>query len=92
MMKDKDVESAVNRLFPLFDDVIVTLADPDRGTEPAVLEGHARRLGIPCSTRRNPRDAVRLAVRRRNRALVCGSLYVAGAAIPILDREQTKSR
>jgi dihydrofolate synthase / folylpolyglutamate synthase len=86
MMKDKDVEAAAAQLFPGFGHVIVTLADPERGCDPAWLGELARRHGVPVSTRRRPGDAVREALRRGEDTLVCGSLYVAGRAIPILDR------
>lgn len=90
MMKDKDVEAAAGLLFPHFDHVVVTLADPERGCDPSVLSSLAKRLGVPCSVRRRPAAAVRAAIRRGGDALVCGSLYLAGAAIPILDREMRR--
>lgn len=86
MMKDKDVDAAAAHLFPLFDHVIVTLADPERGCDPRRLGDLARRHGVPFTVRKRPSDAVRAALKRGEDALVCGSLYVAGDAIPILDR------
>jgi dihydrofolate synthase/folylpolyglutamate synthase len=86
MMKDKDFEAAAGYLFPLFDHVVLTLADPERGCDPRVLSALATRHGVAKTIRRRPEDAVRVALRRGGSALVCGSLYVAGAAIPVLDR------
>ena len=90
MMKDKDVEAATTHLFPLFDHVIVTLADPERGCDPLWLARLAVHHGVPVTVRKRPADAVRTALARGGSALVCGSLYLAGAAIPILDRRFTK--
>lgn len=90
MMKDKDVEAATTHLFPLFDHVIVTLADPERGCEPSLLARFAAHHGVPVTVRKRPADAVKAALERGGSALVCGSLYLAGAAIPILDRRFAK--
>jgi folylpolyglutamate synthase/dihydropteroate synthase len=91
MMIDKDVKAAAARLFPLFEHVIVTHADPVRGCDPTVLAGLARRHAVACTIRRRPVAAVREALERGEDTLVCGSLYVAGAAIPLLDRRRTAS-
>ncbi|MGK2857502.1 MAG: bifunctional folylpolyglutamate synthase/dihydrofolate synthase [Thermoanaerobaculia bacterium] len=87
IMRDKDWATVAKLVFPLFDRIILTKPDPERGCDPGAL---ARLSGLDrrrVTIRARPADAVRLAVEECWPAtLVCGSLYLAGAAIGVLDR------
>jgi dihydrofolate synthase/folylpolyglutamate synthase len=85
IMKDKDIELVVRLLFPLFDRIITTEPYPPRSMEAA----HLARLAAGAVPVADPKEALRLALRSDARSiLVAGSLYLAGAAIELLDREQ----
>lgn len=92
IMRDKDWETVARLVFPLFDRIILTKPDRERGCDPrelARLAGLERRL---VTTRVRPAAAVELALEECWPAtLVCGSLYLAGAAIEVLDRQQQGS-
>ncbi len=87
IMRDKDWRAVARLVFPLFDRIILTKPDPDRGCEPrelVALTGLDRRR---VTVRARPSAAVALALEECWPAtLVCGSLYLAGAAIGLLDR------
>jgi folylpolyglutamate synthase/dihydropteroate synthase len=73
-------------VFPLFDRIILTKPDPERGCDPADLAKLAKLDRRRVTIRTRPRDAVALAMEECWPAtLVCGSLYLAGAAIEVLD-------
>ncbi|MCM2315116.1 MAG: bifunctional folylpolyglutamate synthase/dihydrofolate synthase [Thermoanaerobaculia bacterium] len=86
IMRDKDWETVASLVFPLFDRIILTKPDRDRGCDPRAL---ARLAGLDrrrVTIRARPAAAVELAVEECWPAtLVCGSLYLAGAAIEVLD-------
>jgi dihydrofolate synthase/folylpolyglutamate synthase len=85
MMSDKDVQPAVDRLFPLFDRVIATEPYPPRSLK---AEAFAGAIPIP-----NPDDAFRAALAWSERAIVItGSLYLAGAAIAFFDAQRERQR
>ncbi|HYI11071.1 MAG TPA: folylpolyglutamate synthase/dihydrofolate synthase family protein [Thermoanaerobaculia bacterium] len=79
MMRDKDVQPVVDRLFPLFDRVIATEPYPPRSMKADEFGG-----AIPIA---DPDDAFRTAMDAPERAIVVtGSLYLAGAAIAFFDK------
>lgn len=79
IMRDKNVDAVVARLFPLFDRVIATNPYPPRAVDPQELAG-----AIPIA---EPDDAFRAALDAPERAVVVtGSLYLAGAAIAFFDK------
>jgi dihydrofolate synthase / folylpolyglutamate synthase len=82
VMKDKDVDAVVARLFPLFDRIITTEPLPPRS---ATAESLARGTGaIPVP---EPELAFRRALEGGERAIVvAGSLYLAGAALAFFDK------
>lgn len=86
IMRDKDWETVSRLVFPLFDRIILTRPDPERGCDPREL---ARLAGLDrrrVTIRTRPAAAVALALKECWPAtLVCGSLYLAGAAIEVLD-------
>lgn len=87
IMRDKEVAAIASALVPLFDSVIVTEPDPLRGAAVSELEAIVASHGLRALAVRDPRAAVRRALRaRETTVVVCGSLYLAGAAIGVLDR------
>ena len=73
-------------VFPLFDRIILTKPDRDRGCDPRELARLAVLDRRRVTVRTRPAAAVALAVEECWPAtLVCGSLYLAGAAIEVLD-------
>ncbi|MBI2214389.1 MAG: bifunctional folylpolyglutamate synthase/dihydrofolate synthase [Acidobacteria bacterium] len=86
IMKDKDWEAVAKLVFPLFDRIILTKPDRARGCEPRELAGLVTLDRRYVTVRSKPADAVALALEECWPAtLVCGSLYLAGAAIEVLD-------
>ena len=80
IMSDKDVDAVKALLFPLFDRVITTEPYPPRSVPASELGG----IAIP-----DPREAVEAALRGPERSVVvAGSLYLAGAALAVLDRHR----
>lgn len=80
IMSDKDVDAVRDALFPLFERIITTEPYPPRSVSAAELGG----IAIP-----DPEQAVRTALDAPERAVViAGSLYLAGAALALLDRER----
>jgi dihydrofolate synthase / folylpolyglutamate synthase len=79
MMRDKNVQPVVERLFPLFDRIIATDPYPPRAVKPDEFAG-----AIPVAA---PEDAFRAAMEAPEpRIVVTGSLYLAGAAIAFFDK------
>jgi folylpolyglutamate synthase/dihydropteroate synthase len=86
-MRDKDWETVAKLVFPLFDRLILTKPDKARGCEPRDLAKLTTLSKGRVTVRSRPADAVALAIEESWPAtLVCGSLYLAGAAIEVLDR------
>lgn len=92
VLREKDYEEMAGILFPLFDAVIVTEPDSDRAVPARSakerLAGRFPRL----RTIRKPRAAIRAAIATSRAVLVCGSLYLAGAAIAYLDARAARDR
>ncbi|MFA6954778.1 MAG: folylpolyglutamate synthase/dihydrofolate synthase family protein [Thermoanaerobaculia bacterium] len=87
IMRDKDWETVARLVFPLFDRIILTKPDKARGCDPRELANLATIDRRRVTVRVRPEDAVALAVEECWPAtLVCGSLYLAGTAIEVLDR------
>jgi dihydrofolate synthase/folylpolyglutamate synthase len=87
IMRDKDWRTVARFVFPLFDRIFLTRPDPERGCDPRDLARLAALDRRRVTVRSRPTAAVALALRERWPAtLVCGSLYLAGAAIELLDR------
>jgi len=87
IMRDKDWESVARLLFPYFDRIILTKPDKLRGCDPRELARFATIDRRRVTVRVRPEDAVALAMEESWPAtLVCGSLYLAGTAIGVLDR------
>jgi dihydrofolate synthase/folylpolyglutamate synthase len=79
MMRDKNVQPVVDRLFPLFDRVIATDPYTPRAVKPEEFAG-----AIPIA---DPDDAFRAATEAPEpHIVVTGSLYLAGAAIAFFDK------
>ncbi|MDX1582933.1 MAG: hypothetical protein R3338_04960, partial [Thermoanaerobaculia bacterium] len=82
-------ESMLDPLVDLFDALILTTPDSDRGRRPETLVETVERLGT-----RSPRvvegdvEAIESALRMTDipSIVVCGSLYLAGTALRVLDR------
>jgi dihydrofolate synthase/folylpolyglutamate synthase len=89
IMGDKDVKAVTTTLFPLFDAIITTEPFPPRSMSSAILAAIARDRAIPVEAVPDPATAVRAALASRYETVfVGGSLYLAGAAIEVLDAER----
>jgi dihydrofolate synthase/folylpolyglutamate synthase len=87
IMRDKEWDPVARLLFPLFDRIILTKPDKARGCDPRHLAKLATLDRRRVTIRVRPEDAVALAIDECWPAtLVCGSLYLAGTAIALLDR------
>ena len=86
-LRDKNVAEMIDLLVPQFDSVITTRPDSERAMPPEELATLIR-LGhdVPVRAIAAPGRAVSAAARQAPEVLVCGSLYLAGAAIAALDR------
>lgn len=85
MMKDKDVEETAKLLFPLFDRIVATQVDSERGLTPEAIVSVAQSLGIEAKPASTLEAAITDLAGSGDRTLVAGSLYLAGAAIALLD-------
>jgi dihydrofolate synthase/folylpolyglutamate synthase len=86
IMSDKDVASVTRELFPLFDEIVCCDPYTPRAANVddlvALADGNAVAV-------RDPRRALESAMASRYRTiLVCGSLYLAGAAIEYFDAKR----
>jgi len=89
IMRDKEPERVASILFPLFDQHVLTQPDPERGLDPEELRALAASQNTKATVIRDPEKAVRFALRNaRGTIVVCGSLYLAGAATRVLDRNR----
>ncbi len=90
IMSDKDVEPTAAVLFPMFQRIVVTRPDPDRAVSLVALSEVARRIGLDVEGIEAPEDAIAHALSLEPTAVViCGSLYLAGAAVAFFDRRAT---
>jgi dihydrofolate synthase/folylpolyglutamate synthase len=81
IMRDKDVQEVIRIVFPLFDQIIATDPYPPRSVPPHELPGVAAEP--------NPAKAIERALASGHRSIViAGSLYLAGAAIELLDAKR----
>lgn len=86
VMADKDVDAIVRELIPLATRVIVTRADVSRGMKTSALVSVIQRHGAIAEECEEPVEAMERALKSgEGIVLVCGSLYLAGAAIEYLD-------
>lgn len=86
IMADKDIHQVAALLFPLFDAIVTTEPYPPRSAVAASLAEMATRFGIPAAAIPDPKEAIREALRSDEPLIfVGGSLYLAGAAIELLD-------
>jgi len=82
IMSDKDVSEVEGILYPLFDRIITTEPYPPRSASAAQLATVPRAIPEP-----DVDEAFRRAVAAPERTIViCGSLYLAGAAIAFFDK------
>ncbi|MHB0968816.1 MAG: bifunctional folylpolyglutamate synthase/dihydrofolate synthase [Thermoanaerobaculia bacterium] len=87
IMGDKDVHDVVAMLLPRFDRVILTEPESTRAMPARHLEELARAVGVTPRIVRDPRRAILAALEGAERRMViCGSLYLAGTAVRVLDR------
>lgn len=93
IMGDKDVAGVSALLFPMFDEVIATDPYPPRSESPETLVRIARELGLPATAVPDTAVAIRRAIESDKRTvLVAGSLYLAGAAIAVLDKAEQQQK
>jgi dihydrofolate synthase / folylpolyglutamate synthase len=89
---DKDVRSMLGALYGCADRMILTTPDSDRAIDPAtlmeMLDG-----AVPAEVIRNDGEAIEASLRREQvgSVIICGSLYLAGTAVRILDQIEIPS-
>ncbi len=92
IMSDKDVQRTAEILFPLFQHIVLTRPDPGRAVSLDALAAIAASMGIAAEGFEKPADAMAHALSLEpNAVVICGSLYLAGAAVALFDRMATKS-
>jgi dihydrofolate synthase / folylpolyglutamate synthase len=86
---DKDVRSMLEALRGGADQIILTAPDSERAIDPAVLR---EMLGgaVPADVILNDQQAIETSLRREGigSVVICGSLYLAGTAVRILDQRE----
>ena len=93
IMGDKDVQRVASLLFPLFESIIATEPYAPRSESATRLAQMAREMGIDSAAEPDPRRALGRALVSPQRSIfVGGSLYLAGAAIDFLDKQNGESR
>ena len=88
IMSDKDVAAVTEVLFPLFEEIVCCNPYPPRAAnvDELVRLAGGNAVAIP-----EPRRALNRAMRSRYRTIfVCGSLYLAGAAIEYFDAKRAR--
>lgn len=86
MMRDKDVAATIGRLLPLFDLIIVTEPDPERAMRVGEIAALALRGGFVVEEIADPAQAFERALGAgESEVVICGSLYLAGAAVAWVD-------
>lgn len=89
IMADKNVEAVSRKLFPLFDLVLTTEPYPPRNESAESLARAARSVGVTSEAWPQPRRALQRSLATSAGAIfVCGSLYLAGAAIAFFDAQR----
>jgi dihydrofolate synthase/folylpolyglutamate synthase len=87
IMADKDVEAVTKILMPRFTRVITTEPYPPRSASAAALAELAHSYGIEAESAPLVNDALEAALAAPEpTVVVCGSLYLAGAALDFLNR------
>lgn len=83
MLKTKDVASYLREMKPVLAHLAcVPMGGGHNGQDPAVLAEIARKLGIPASVHETLDDGLKqIAQEKSDRALICGSLYLAGEVL-----------
>jgi dihydrofolate synthase/folylpolyglutamate synthase len=93
IMGDKDVQRVASLLFPLFESVIATEPYAPRSESATRLARMAREMGIDAAAEPDPRRALgRALVSPQRSVFVGGSLYLAGAAIDFLEKQNGEGR
>jgi dihydrofolate synthase/folylpolyglutamate synthase len=85
VLREKDFREMAAILFPLFDQVILTEPASDRALPAAAAKREVRADYGNVRAIRRPRAALAAGMAAAPSVLVCGSLYLAGTAIEILD-------
>ena len=93
IMRDKNIGTVAEILFPLFTTVITTEPYAPRCASAAELKAIARELGVRTEAEPVPARAIQRALRSSERSIfIGGSLYLAGAAIEFFDAQGNRSR
>jgi dihydrofolate synthase/folylpolyglutamate synthase len=89
IMADKDVGEFARAIVPRFDRVIATEPYRPRCASAGELAAAAEDLGVPATPIAEPFEAMEAALCAPEAAvLICGSLYLAGAAVEFFDRRR----
>ncbi len=87
VLRDKPFEEMAAMLVPLFQRVIVTEPPSERALPAGeAAERIADPHAVPVRAIADPKRAIRAALDEGDAVLVCGSLYLAGEAVGLLDR------
>ena len=87
IMGDKDIDAVAKILMPRFTRVIATEPYTPRSASATALASLAHSYGIEAEAVPNVNDALEAALAApESTVVVCGSLYLAGAALDFLDR------
>ncbi len=86
VLREKDYVEMAQILFPLFDSVILTEPESDRAVSARSAKQSLSSRFTGLRAIRRPRAAIAAATESAASVLVCGSLYLAGEAIAMLDR------
>lgn len=88
VLREKNLDEMAAAIVPLFDEVIVTEPDSERAIDARAAAARIESLrgGRRVRAIGDPRRALRAAIEQSPHVVVCGSLYLAGEAIALLDR------
>ena len=85
VLKDKGYKDMLKTITPLADDVVLTKVKMDRAAEPSVLKRYVNKGAV---IKDEVKEAVRYAksiASTKDLILICGSIYVVGRALNVLD-------
>ncbi len=86
-MADKDIKSNLNIIEPFCDELILTRPQIDRALEVQKLKEIAEELQFrKIVIKPNVSEAVKYAIQSRKPTIISGSFYLAGEALPLLEK------
>lgn len=86
VLRDKDVESITDVLFPCFDRLALTRPESERAADPEMLAHLARKGTARVEIFPRIEEAIDAALTGTGSVVIAGSLYLAGSAVAVLER------